>query len=547
MKPTSSTLPRVLVVGLDGGTFDVLTPLAEAGVMPNLARFMRKAALAQLQSTEPAITPAAWTTFQTGCNPLTHGIVDFRYLDHATGEVLYNHAGRIAQPTLFDHVAAAGSASVSINLPMTSAERASPESIIVGGLDSHSAAAVLRPYPKLARCLREKEIAYSLRVIWKRRPQSFEELSVGVADTIAAFRSRTEAALATDAMSDWRLMVVQFQNLDSLQHRCWHLLGLDQAGGGSPEWVAKTREAMTALDHCLGDLFELADRQGAGVVVLSDHGFGEFREKICVSELLRRNGYLREGMGSRMRYRAARSSWKLKKWVRRRLNPGLNTARLVRHPEMLLPIDWHRSAATCLHGNLAGLVYLNTPARFGRGGLTTESQRQRVATELVEMFLDAKHPDTGEPLFADAYRTGERLNRDPVEAMLPEVIAIPSPGFHTRQKFDAAGRLMRGDPSLTGTHRAEGVLMLGVPGATIGRRYHASLCDVAPTILHLLGLPVGSEMQGEPLVEMFDRNASVAETPGSISPFRPRQPEPARLAHQSEKVAQRLKELGYLE
>jgi len=305
---------------------------------------------------------------------------------------------------------------------------------------------------------------------------------------------------------------------------------------------------MTELDRCLGDLLELADRRGAGVVVISDHGFGEFREKICVSELLRRNGFLHEGPMSRLRYRAARSAWKVKKWAHRRLNPGLNTARLVRHPQMLLPIDWRRSAAMCLHGNLAGLVYLNTSKRFGRGGLTAEAQRHRVTTELVEMFTDARHPDTGEPLFVDAYDTGQRMDRDPVEAMMPDVIAIPSPGFHTRQKFDHAGRLMRGDPSLTGTHRAEGVLMLGVPGATIGERFNASLCDVAPTILHLLGLPVGSQMQGDVLGGMFGSEASVAEPPAGVLSRITRQQVPAaRLLHQSETVAQRLRELGYLD
>lgn len=547
MQPSRSTLPRMLVVGLDGGTYDVLTPLAEAGVMPNLARFMETASLAELQSTEPTITPAAWTTFQTGCDPLSHGVVDFRYLDHTTGQVQYNHAGLVEQPTLFDHVAAAGGASVSINLPMTAADCAPAGSIIVGGLDLPSATVALRPYPELARRLRKQETAYSLRVIWKQRPQSYEQLSAGVAETITAFQSRTDAAVAADAMVDWRLMVVQFQNLDSLQHRCWHLLGLNDTAGGSLKWVAKTREALAGLDHCLGELLEMADRHGAGVAMLSDHGFGDFREKICVSELLRRNGFLSEGLPSRLRYSVARSAWKMKKWARKRFNPGLNTANLVRRPEMLSPIDWRRSVATCLHGNLAGLVYLNTPERFGRGGLSGESQRDRVSAELVEMFLAATHPDTGEALFEDAYSSADRVDRDPIEARLPEVIAVPSPGFHTRQKFDPTGRLMRGDPSLTGTHRKSGVLMLRVPDATIGERHQASLRDVAPTLLNLLGLAGGAEMEGEVLSQMFAGTASLSERGSDIPVTAHSRTNQTREEQGTEKLTQRLQELGYLE
>src|SRR2546423_14749019 len=100
--------PRVLVIGLDGATYDVFVPLAELGVMPNLSILLRDAALHELRSTEPYTTPVAWTSFLTGCEVSTHGIFDYRYLDHARGELLLNHSGRIACPTLFDELAAAG-------------------------------------------------------------------------------------------------------------------------------------------------------------------------------------------------------------------------------------------------------------------------------------------------------------------------------------------------------------------------------------------------------------------------------------------------------
>jgi len=171
------------------------------------------------------------------------------------------------------------------------------------------------------------------------------------------------------------------------------------------------------------------------------------------------------------------------------------------------------------------------------------------SAQIAEMFIDVTHPDTGESLFADAYCTADRIDRDPIEAMLPEVIAIPSPGFHTRQKFDQTGRIMRGDPSLTGTHRAEGVLMLGVPGATLGERHQASLRDVAPTILHLLGLPAGPEMQGTILDGMFaDSGYGVGVAAEQISgPVIRRQAPMVGSSTPSELITRRLRELGYLE
>ena len=65
---------RVLVIGLDGATFDILRPLAEEGWLPNIGRLMREGVCGELTSTIPPITAAAWTSFATGKNARKHGL-----------------------------------------------------------------------------------------------------------------------------------------------------------------------------------------------------------------------------------------------------------------------------------------------------------------------------------------------------------------------------------------------------------------------------------------------------------------------------------------
>ena len=74
-------LSRVLLVGLDGATFDVLDPLLKEGVMPHLKALIDGGVAGPLESTKPPITPAAWTTFMTGKGPGRHGIIDFLRYD----------------------------------------------------------------------------------------------------------------------------------------------------------------------------------------------------------------------------------------------------------------------------------------------------------------------------------------------------------------------------------------------------------------------------------------------------------------------------------
>ncbi|HEV3004162.1 MAG TPA: alkaline phosphatase family protein [Pirellulales bacterium] len=545
MNYPSSPARRVLVIGLDGATYDLLVPWAASGFMPNLAQLMARSSMSVVNSTQPCITPVAWTTFQTGCDPAEHGILDYRYLDHRCRRLGLNHAGRSRCPTLFEAVSHAGDEVVSLNLPMTSPAPATVRGIVVGGLDSPSIEAALAPYPAFAENLRATGVRYDLSTVWRRKPTEFDELAANVAATAASFRGQAVAALIADQMTDWKLMVVQLQVLDAFQHRCWHLLCGD--GDGAPRaWVAKAREALRAMDDCLGELITLAERRRSAVVAVSDHGFGPFREKITLAEILSRRGLLKlPGWSGAASYYVRRGGWKLRKLVWRRLRPGCSTAQLTRPLDSLLAIDWKRSSALALHGNLGGLIYLNTPDRFGGGPLATPRLRDQALAEVAAAFDEARHPETGERLFVDVFGTAERFGLDPVEAMWPDVLAIPAPGFHTRHKFDAAPQLLRNDPTLTATHRLEGVLMVQAPGVVSGNAPTAELRDVAPTILHLLGVPAPARMSGRILTEIFAdcSPATACEAHGRRGML-----EPAGITDADQRsVEARLRDLGYLD
>src|SRR3954463_12298530 len=69
--------PKLIVVGLDAATFDVIDPLVEAGDLPNLAGLLARGARGSLRSTTHPLTPLAWTTMVSGVNAGTHGLWDF--------------------------------------------------------------------------------------------------------------------------------------------------------------------------------------------------------------------------------------------------------------------------------------------------------------------------------------------------------------------------------------------------------------------------------------------------------------------------------------
>src|SRR4030095_14817732 len=99
---------KLLILGLDAATLDLINPWVAEEKLPNIAHLMSTGASGRLASIVPPVTPPAWTSFMTGKNPGKHGIFEFmemppgtyslRYLDASSRRAktvwrMLNHAG----------------------------------------------------------------------------------------------------------------------------------------------------------------------------------------------------------------------------------------------------------------------------------------------------------------------------------------------------------------------------------------------------------------------------------------------------------------------
>ncbi len=73
----NSLVDQVVIIGLDGLAPELAEKFMAAGKLPNLAKLKEEGAYARLQTTTPAISPVAWSSFMTGSNPSKHNIFDF--------------------------------------------------------------------------------------------------------------------------------------------------------------------------------------------------------------------------------------------------------------------------------------------------------------------------------------------------------------------------------------------------------------------------------------------------------------------------------------
>ena len=68
---------KLVILGLDGLEPSITERFLAEGKLPNLAKLKEQGCYRKLGTVLPPLSPVAWSTFQTGCNPGKHNIFDF--------------------------------------------------------------------------------------------------------------------------------------------------------------------------------------------------------------------------------------------------------------------------------------------------------------------------------------------------------------------------------------------------------------------------------------------------------------------------------------
>ena len=72
-----SRVKKVVVVGLDGQDPELTDAFMKEGLLPNFERLREQGCYVRLDTSVPAESPVAWSSFQTGANPGRHRVFDF--------------------------------------------------------------------------------------------------------------------------------------------------------------------------------------------------------------------------------------------------------------------------------------------------------------------------------------------------------------------------------------------------------------------------------------------------------------------------------------
>jgi predicted AlkP superfamily phosphohydrolase/phosphomutase len=524
---------RVVVLGIDAASPELLDRWIADGTLPNLAALAARGTTARTRGVEGFFVGSTWPSLYTGTTPARHGVHYLIQLQPGTYRLYESAHGPFVHGAPFWRALhATGLRQAILDVPLTRLESAlhGVQVIEWGG---HDALYGFRTLPET--------LAGELAARHGMHPQpSVCDASGRSTDDYVNFIERLEegvrrkAAWTSEllAQGGWDLFVQVFTEAHCAGHQCWHL---HDAGhpAHDPAAAARTgdplRRVYQAIDSAVGAL--VAQAGAATVVVLSAHGMAHwYGAQFLLRDILVRLGAAvplpappaRRGARARLRRLAGAL-------LRRLPAPVQGAARSMMHglrpatpaaPQGAsapkIPVDVERSRCFPHANGLAvGGIRLNLAGREPHGVLQPGADADGFVAQLTAQLLAIVDDRTGEPIIRSVRRTsdlyaGERLDDLP-DLLVEWSDAVPTGSTALAGGAAATVRLRspelgelegKNDYGRTGEHRPGGWLAVagpGVPAARLARE--VSLLDVAPTIAALLGVTL-TDVDGRVIPEV---------------------------------------------
>ncbi len=470
---------KVVVIGLDGATWNLLKPWAMEGTLDTLKQLMETGVYGELESTIPPVTCPAWKSYSTGKNPGKLGVFFFFSLDREKKRVITNSPMDIKEDEIWDCLGRFGWKCGVINMPYTYPKKIN--GFIIAGMPSEDHDFTYPP--SLEKELKAMGYRVNPKIVLTK--ENLQKKADVIKNTMSSrFR------VAERYISNLDFLHITIYYIDFLQHFLWN------------EPILKEY-----WEHVDCEMGEFMNKIGTNdyVFVISDHGFTKMDNTFYINNWLIQQGYL-----------------KLK---RKKVTPPAETLlRIVDKLSLLwlvyllIPkrvrvnffmkktfdfmgiVDWDNTKAVEI-GWGAGVIYVNAD------GIERESIKKKLKDELENLRGPKKGDRVLKVFDKESVYTGKFFEK------APDLIIVPNPGY---QVWQTIGEDLWGDCPFghVAFHDMPGIFIAHGPGIKEGIEIqNAKIYDVAPTILHISGVPIPKDMDGRVLEEIFEEGSELAKRP----------------------------------
>lgn len=444
---------KVSIVGLDGANRKILELLGlnKEGISANLI------------STIPPLTPPAWTSILTGVNQGKHGIFGWQNVNIKERRIRLNNSMDVKYPRVFELLSEKGLKNVIINVPLVYPFEGISDlknDIIV----TDWASPVQTMYPaKIYNKYKEYLIGTPLK--WS----DSENVTVYVKNVHEFLTMRLNLYYDLLEKYDWNLFFIVFSETDWLLHKIPQLL------------EGKKLQLVQPIFEEIRNFFNKSRELSDVTFIVSDHGFEAKNLRMSVNQVLKQHHQIKTNLFKSNMIKVVK-----KVFPREMLN---NLVRKLSE-KAYLPTSSIALEADMMDSN-AFMVEAPTWGVFVNKNI---SEVKKIFKEMPEIKQVLNCYD---------------LYKGPYTEYAPNLILIPNEGvLFSKGLSDGIQTKI-----YEGNHEMKGIFFAS--GDIINKNGNLSkipmVYDIAPTILHLFGLPIPKDMDGRVLKEIFREGSEPAQ------------------------------------
>ena len=507
----------VIAIAMDSMELSLVRAGIEEGWLPTLADLVRRGRSGVLTGLQALLPGAAWPTLTTATTPDQHlAVLDRQLRPHgyAFDQLDYTDLRR---PGFWSYAGDAGLRTTIASVHGAPIMPGLPGTQLIGwgNHDPWTRWRVIASPPEILHGLDEE---VGPRLTAEQEPfRTHADFRRNLGRALRGVAQQSVGLTHLMRSTAWDLFLGAFNEAHPVGHRFWHHHDRSHPDH-DPEAPADLRDAILHLyrdlDAGLGRVLRESPT-GATFVAYAVHGMGPNHVRGEPVEIaLERGGWLVRTGASRgvLRVRAYSAARSLAQMVvpgpiRRAIGSRIPTTMFLTQVS-LANVDWTRTRAFALPGDITSLIRLNVSGREEMGTVSRGEEYDRVCAEIEDALCELVD-DAGRPAVAEVVRTDALLGR-PVDEVLPDLIVRWGGHPIERVRSERLGviEIPRLDPR-TGCHLPDGWLIAVGPNIDPGseplREVLGRIEDVGPTLLERLGVAVPDALDGTPIDSLHRR------------------------------------------
>ncbi len=548
---------KVVIIGVDGITWDVILPMLDKGGLPTIKKLMDEGAHGKLISQTPCLSPAIWTSIATGMKRDKHGIQDFIVKKEGSSKSNLISSNLRKEPALWNILSQWSEKRVGVVNWWATWPAEEVQGFVVSQRFAYRIKETVYP-PELGgrlSLLSEETVGRMFRQItpfqvdphYRELPRSSSEYVDNYRLYFLKSYFREDANACSLGQSLYKefqpdLFAIYFKGTDIASHYFWkylHILSLEENLHLSPREQSRFGSIITNyyrwIDDIIGEFIPLMDDKTL-LFVISDHGFGPDTldpKAIDLNLLLAKMSLLVHS------------------------SEEVDWSRVSAEEEYFFSdhrqIDWTHTVVydSSTPWDYKRRLYLNLQGREPQG-MVKAADYEKVLAEVTHR-LQQLTTVSGKRLFNKVLNRlsegSEEMDAD-LMVVFNNQVAVDDSLVMSRQPWGCSHFIF--SRGMSGEHyaREEGVII--VWGKGILRNHsirQARIYDIAPTVLYLLGLPSGRDMDGGVLTEIMEPSLIRQHPIAYVSSYRTsswisdKKPIASGV---DEELKERLKALGYI-